>query len=46
VNGGDEGWGIWFDGLHIHILNRIMKPLAIVLSVVGRGLGEAMMGVI
>jgi hypothetical protein len=35
------------DGLHIHIRNRTMKPLAIALSGVGRGLqGEEMVGVI
>jgi hypothetical protein len=27
------------DGLQIHICNRMMKPLAIALSGVGRGLG-------
>jgi hypothetical protein len=28
------------DGFHIHIQNLTMKPLAIALSVAGRGLGE------
>jgi hypothetical protein len=38
VNGRDEGEGIWVDWLHINIRNRTMKPLAIALSGVGRGL--------
>jgi hypothetical protein len=33
-------WGNMVDGLHIHIQNRTMKPLAIVLSGVGKGLSR------